>query len=368
MKHKEFGIYIHIPFCERKCVYCDFASFSSKETVIKDYFNRLKEEILQFDGEYEVSTVYFGGGTPSSVDVEYIDEIFKTLKSKFKLKKHIEATIECNPNSISKEKLLKYRKMGFNRISIGIQSFDNEILKVMGRLHDSNQAISAIKLAKEAGFKNISVDLMFGFRGQKIENIQQDIKLLSDLDVSHISAYMLQIEEKTPLYKMLKNNELKILSEDECESLYSKAVKILEDYGYKRYEISNFARNGQESRHNRNYWLLSEYVGFGLGAHSYLNNKRISNSKLLSNYSKNLDIKTENLSNNDKITEKIMLGLRCRFGVLIKDLNKLGYDIEKNPNFEIYIKNEILFRVGNKFFLNPIYYNVSNSIICNLIP
>lgn len=364
--NKNFGVYVHIPFCGKKCIYCDFASFVSKNETKKIYFDELEREILSFNQEREVSTIYFGGGTPSSVDVACIEKVFNAIKSKFIIKKNAEITIECNPNSTDINKLIAYKKMGFNRVSFGVQSLQDRTLKQMGRLHTAHDAIKAISDAKKAGFKNISADLMIGFSKQTLSKLKNDITVLSDLGVDHISLYMLQIEEGASLYAKLKNNEAEVLDEDKCEKIFSGAVEFLNKLGYSRYEISNFAKKGKQSRHNSHYWCLGEYVGFGLGAHSYLDGKRIANSNSLDGYYAQ-NKKVEELSVKEQITELIMLGLRCSFGVSLKKLRHMGYNLEENKSCKMFLENGILSLKRGRVYLNPRYYDVSNSIICDLI-
>ena len=368
MMSKNFGIYVHFPFCEQKCLYCDFASFVCDHKIKEQYLKSLKEEILNFKSDREVSSIYFGGGTPSSISFSYIEEILEIIREKFILKKNVEITIECNPNSTDREKLRRYKEIGINRLSIGVQSFDDKILKEMGRLHNSSQAIEVIKLAKKIGFKNISVDLMVGFKGQTERALLQDISTLSDLKIPHVSIYMLQIEEGASLYKRIREGKTSVLNDDECERIFEKGVEFLKSKGYQRYEISNFAKKGRESKHNRNYWLNGEYIGFGLGAHSFIGGKRIANPVTFEKYFNKEAPLIEELTNKEQIEEIIMLGLRCKYGFKINDLKKMGYNLEKNKEYFSYINKKILRKERGRIFLNPEYYDVSNTIICNLLP
>ena len=364
----KIGIYVHIPFCESKCIYCDFASSVCNLEIKRKYFESLISEIKNCRYKRGVSTIYFGGGTPSSVDAKDIKKVLETVYENFDIDKNAEITIECNPNSATFEKLKEYRKMGFNRISFGVQSLHDETLKLIGRRHNSMQAFEAIDNAKKAGFKNISADLMIGLPGQSEEDLISDAEKLVNLNIKHISAYMLQVEENTPLFKKVESGEIIVPDEDECVKMYEALVKFLAKNGLNRYEISNFSKEGWNSRHNINYWKLGKYLGFGLAAHSFINNTRIANSRYMLDYLNRKGICKEKIDNKEHVVELIMLGLRCDVGVDTEKLFKLGYNIKNNAYFEKFIKNNIIKLDKNIIYLNPEYYGVSNTIICDLIP
>lgn len=361
--NKEIGLYIHIPFCERKCIYCDFASFVCENR--QAYFDKLIKDIKQVNPA-TVKSIYLGGGTPSLVEVEYIEEIVTEIKKKFNIIEECEMTIECNPNSADFEKLKKYRELGFNRLSIGVQSLHDDMLRKIGRVHNSSQAIECVENAKKAGFFNISADLMLGLPDQKIEDLIQDAKRLVHLGITHISAYTLQVEEGTKLYEMVKDG-LKLPPEDETAEMYNELAKYLEKFGFERYEISNFAKKGFESKHNINYWLRGEYVGFGLSAHSFMNGVRYFNSSLMSEYILGQGGQSEVLSKEDEVTEIIMLGLRCKFGFSLLELEKLGINLKKREKFKQLLDKKILILRDHQVTLNPDFYEVSNEVICELI-
>lgn len=362
------GIYVHIPFCESKCIYCDFASFVKDDDIKEKYFKFLLNEISssQYKGR-KVDTIFVGGGTPSCVKSDYIANILKTIKENFIVEENAEVTIECNPNSISEEKLKKYLDSGINRISFGVQSLHDDALKVIGRLHNRKQALSAIEMAKKVGFKNINADLMLGLPKASIDKVIEDTKCLIECGVTHISAYMLQIEEKTPLAKMVEENPKFVLSDDETVEIYENLTKFLEKNGFLRYEISNFALSGAESKHNLKYWSGEDYIGFGLASHSLIDGKRIANSRDMEEYFKGIK-KIDELSINEKIEEKIMLGLRCKLGFNLDELLTLGHDIEQNENYKDFLKRGILQKEKNTIKLNPEYYGVNNFIIVSLLP
>lgn len=339
----ELGIYIHIPFCKQKCYYCDFVSYSNKCSEVKEYIESLKKEIEEFDfSNYKVTSIYIGGGTPSYIDSIYIVEIISELKEKLKCNliefKDIEITIEVNPGTVDTKKLNDYKKLGINRLSIGLQSTKNDILKKIGRIHTYQEFLEIYKLARETGFKNINIDLMIGIPGQKIEDLKNTLQDIIKLEPEHISVYSLIIEENTPIEKMLENGEIKLPDEDLERNMYWYVKNTLELNGYNHYEISNFAKLGKESRHNLNCWNQEEYIGFGVAAHSYLNGIRFSNTINVEEYIQHIENnrKEENIqieesqSLEDKKNEFMMLGFRKIQGV---DIARFKEKFIDNPIF-----------------------------------
>lgn len=339
----ELGIYIHIPFCKQKCYYCDFVSYSNKCSEVKEYIESLKKEIEEFDfSNYKVTSIYIGGGTPSYIDSIYIVEILSELKEKLKCNliefKDIEITIEVNPGTVDTKKLNDYKKSGINRLSIGLQSTKNDILKKIGRIHTYQEFLEIYKLAREIGFKNINIDLMIGIPGQKIEDLKNTLQDIIKLEPEHISVYSLIIEENTPIEKMLENGEIKLPDEDLERNMYWYVKNTLELNGYNHYEISNFAKFGKESRHNLNCWNQEEYIGFGVAAHSYLNGIRFSNTINVEEYIQHIENnrKEENIqieesqSLEDKKNEFMMLGFRKIQGV---DIARFKEKFIDNPIF-----------------------------------
>lgn len=339
----ELGIYIHIPFCKQKCYYCDFVSYSNKCSEVKEYIESLKKEIEEFDfSNYKVTSIYIGGGTPSYIDSIYIVEILSELKEKLKCNliefKDIEITIEVNPGTVDTKKLNDYKKLGINRLSIGLQSTKNDILKKIGRIHTYQEFLEIYKLARETGFKNINIDLMIGIPGQKIGDLKNTLQDIIKLEPEHISVYSLIIEENTPIEKMLENGEIKLPDEDLERNMYWYVKNTLELNGYNHYEISNFAKLGKESRHNLNCWNQEEYIGFGVAAHSYLNGIRFSNTINVEEYIQHIENnrKEENIqieesqSLEDKKNEFMMLGFRKIQGVDIAGFKEKFID---NPIF-----------------------------------
>ena len=339
----ELGIYIHIPFCKQKCYYCDFVSYSNKCSEVKEYIESLKKEIEEFDfSNYKVTSIYIGGGTPSYIDSIYIVEILSELKEKLKCNliefKDIEITIEVNPGTVDTKKLNDYKKLGINRLSIGLQSTKNDILKKIGRIHTYQEFLKIYKLARETGFKNINIDLMIGIPGQKIGDLKNTLQDIIKLEPEHISVYSLIIEENTPIEKMLENGEIKLPDEDLERNIYWYVKNTLELNGYNHYEISNFAKLGKESRHNLNCWNQEEYIGFGVAAHSYLNGIRFSNTINVEEYIQHIENnrKEENIqieesqSLEDKKNEFMMLGFRKIQGV---DIARFKEKFIDNPIF-----------------------------------
>lgn len=339
----ELGIYIHIPFCKQKCYYCDFVSYSNKCSEVKEYIESLKKEIEEFDfSNYKVTSIYIGGGTPSYIDSIYIVEILSELKEKLKCNliefKDIEITIEVNPGTVDTKKLNDYKKLGINRLSIGLQSTKNDILKKIGRIHTYQEFLEIYKLARKTGFKNINIDLMIGIPGQKIGDLKNTLQDIIKLEPEHISVYSLIIEENTPIEKMLENGEIKLPDEDLERNMYWYVKNTLELNGYNHYEISNFAKLGKESRHNLNCWNQEEYIGFGVAAHSYLNGIRFSNTINVEEYIQHIENnrKEENIqieesqSLEDKKNEFMMLGFRKIQGV---DIARFKEKFIDNPIF-----------------------------------
>jgi len=365
---KKIRIYVHVPFCESKCSYCDFASFVCGEDLKKKYFDKLEQEILSCPyKDRQVQSIYFGGGTPSSVDVAYIECIMHALKNNFTFSKNAEISIECNPASESLEKLKKYKELGINRISFGVQSLNDKTLKFLNRLHTREEAIEAIKDAQKAGFQNISVDLIIGV-SESQEDLIESAKQLIDLGVKHLSAYMLQIEEGTPLYNAYQKDKSIVPDDEYCVSIYDRLVGFLTERGFIHYEISNFALPRYECQHNLGYWKLDDYIGFGLSAHSYVDGIRFANSRNFEDYFIDKIASYEKITKEQQIEEKIMLGLRCQEGVSIKELKDLGYDITQNANLSKFVERGILKIKDDIVTLNPDFYGVSNSVIVKLLP
>ncbi len=338
-----FGIYIHIPFCVKKCNYCDFISFSNRDNLIKGYVETLKKEIEKFDfSEYIVTTIYIGGGTPSYIDEKYILEILSLLKEKLVNNsiswKNIEITIEVNPGTVTKKKLEIYKESGANRLSIGLQSTNNRLLNQIGRIHTFKDFLDTYNLAKEVGFDNVNVDLMIALPNQSIKDIKESLEEIVSLNLNHISVYSLILEEGTLLEKQIDEGKIELPSDEEERRMYWYVKDFLELHGYNHYEISNFSKEGKESKHNLNCWNQEEYIGFGLASHSYIDGIRFCNTSNLEKYIENIN--NNNLDKNREIEEKqekedeekefMMLGFRKIDGV---DISKFKEKYQENPLF-----------------------------------
>ena len=340
---KELGIYIHIPFCKRKCYYCDFVSYANKEEKIQEYIKCLQKEIeieseKYKNEEYEITTIYIGGGTPSFIDASYIERIINTIKQNYKLYENPEITIEVNPGTINEEKIKKYKDIGINRISIGLQTTKDNLLKQIGRIHTYEEFLNCYKIVKKIGIDNINVDLMLGLPNQTLEDLKESLIEVINLKPNHISLYSLILEENTKLEKMVNRKELDLPSEDIERNMYWETKKILEQNGYIHYEISNFSKKGYESKHNLNCWNQKEYLGFGVAAHSYIKNKRYCNTNNIEEYIKN--VQNGKILNNRTICE-IQNKIEEQKEYMLLGLRKIqGLDIQE---------------FKNKFIDNPIY-------------
>lgn len=345
---EELGIYVHIPFCKRKCSYCDFKSFSNIDEINqKKYVDALIKEIQnsQNTNKYIVTTIYIGGGTPSFINETYIKDILQAIYKKWEIKNDVEITIEVNPGTITKEKLEAYKNMGINRLSIGLQSTNNYLLNKIGRIHSYEEFIENYILARKIGFENINIDLMLALPEQNIDDLMQSVKKVINLNPEHISIYSLILEENTELWKKVKNKEESLIEDDLEREMYWKSKEAFENAGYIHYEISNYAKPGFESKHNKNCWSQKQYLGFGIAAHSYFNGKRFYNVEDLNKYINNIEknefenniiIEEENRTKEDVAKEYMMLGLRKIDGVSISEFQR---KFELNPLF--YFRFEI---------------------------
>ena len=318
-RRRALELYIHIPFCVRKCQYCDFLSGPSDEETKDRYIEALLQEIhaAEHTEDYEIVSVFIGGGTPSALKAEAIASVMRTLQEKFFFCEDAEVTIEANPGTVDPEKLTIYRNVGINRLSLGLQSTDAEELKLLGRIHSYEEFLKSYEWAREAGFSNINIDLMFAIPGQTGEAWRQHLYQVAELNPEHISAYSLIIEEGTPFAEQ----NLDLPDEDTEYQMYEDTAEILERYGYRQYEISNYAKQGYMCRHNAGYWQRLEYLGFGLGASSLYGGMRFSNTHQMQEYlkeSRNPDQIRKDvtvLSRNEQIEEFMFLGLRMTEGI-----------------------------------------------------
>ena len=341
---KKAGLYIHIPFCKVKCVYCDFYSITKKEDQIPLFTQCLLKEVDRYKhyaGKWKFNTIFFGGGTPSLLPAKYLEQILQKLHDTFDTSNVEEITLEANPGEAPLQHLKDIRKLGINRLSMGFQSFDDKILKLLGRLHKSDECFKTFKNARKAGFDNISTDMIFNIPGLSIKNWTKDLDRLLELEPEHISAYSLTVEPSTKLFNLVKNKELLMPLEKIDIEQFLLTEEILHNRGYNHYEISNYAKENMECRHNLHYWNLSPYLSFGPSAHSYDLKKRWWNVRSLEKYIDSLsDNKlpienNETLSRTDNYNEIILNGLRLSNGINLSDLTNYDDLISKSHLYKI---------------------------------
>ena len=341
---KEIGIYVHIPFCKRKCYYCDFVSYDNKYEKIDSYIETVKKEIEDTSNEFTknhiVSTIYFGGGTPSFLESKYIKLLLENIRRNFNVSSNAEITLEVNPGTITEEKLKTYQMCGINRLSIGLQTTNDNLLKKIGRIHTYSEFLSTYNLARKLGFSNINVDLIFSLPDESLDDLKLDLEKIIELNPEHISTYSLIVENGTKIKELIEENAdgYNLPSENIERQMYWYIKHTLEENGYEHYEISNFAKEGYESKHNLNCWNQKEYFGFGAAAHSFIDGIRFSNKKILSEYIfnfKSRDIE-EKMNREELAKEYMMLGLRKIDGVSISEFER-----KFNLNPLLYFRFEI---------------------------
>lgn len=356
------SIYIHIPFCNSICTYCDFCKIFYNKKYINDYLNNLEQEIkVRYKSEI-VNTIFIGGGTPSSLDDEELIRLMNIIEI-FKLNDNYEFTVECNIESITENKLKIMKKYGVNRISIGVESFDNSIIKLLGRNHTKKDVYNKMKIVKRY-FSNINIDLIYAAYDD-INILKSDIDCFLKLDIPHISTYSLIIEDNT----MLKINGMKNIDEDIDYEMYKYIEDTLEKNNYIHYEISNYAKNGYQSKHNLVYWNNEEYYGFGLSSTSYINNERITNTKNLRNYLNGKYICTSISEDKEiKMENEVMLGLRKLDGIdLDRFKDKFNVSLEDIYNIDNLISEGYLVKEDNYIKINKKYMYISNEIIVRIL-
>ena len=367
-------LYVHIPFCVRKCQYCDFLSGPSDEETKDRYIEALLKEIraAEHTENYEIVSVFIGGGTPSALKAEAIASIMRTLQEQFFFCEDAEVTIEANPGTVDLEKLTIYRNVGINRLSLGLQSTDAEELKLLGRIHSYEEFLKSYEWAREAGFSNINIDLMFAIPGQTGEAWRQHLYQVAELNPEHISAYSLIIEEGTPFAEQ----NLDLPDEDTEYQMYEDTAEILERYGYRQYEISNYAKQGYMCRHNAGYWQRREYLGFGLGASSLYGGMRFSNTHQMQEYlkeSRNPDQIRKDvtvLSRNEQIEEFMFLGLRMTEGISGKKFEE-NFDVRLMDVYgdilQKYEETGFMEHIETKWRLTRKGIHVSNHILADFL-
>ena len=367
-------IYIHIPFCIRKCDYCDFLSGPSGAEEQADYVQALLREIQAVEeGEgRSVSSIFIGGGTPSVLDERLLGDILREIRNRFKMEEDAEITIEVNPGTANIGKLQAYREMGINRLSIGLQSPEDRELKILGRIHNYGQFLETYQEARTVGFDNINIDLMSAIPDQTYEGWVKNLRTVAELEPEHISAYSLIVEEGTPFAA----RKLNLPDEDTEYNMYEATAQILKEYGFEQYEISNYARKGRECRHNVGYWTRQDYLGFGLGASSLYGKERFANTADMKKYlesSKNpekIREKEPSLTREDEMAEFMFLGLRMTKGISKADFQRcFGCTIESvyGEVLEKYESMELLLEKDGRIFLSREGIHVSNSIMAEFL-
>ena len=359
--HKELSIYIHIPFCDVICPYCDFNKFSNVDNLIPDFVDSIINEIKLRRVEYSnVKSLSFGGGTPSYLSNDNLISIFVALKDNFNFNKNIEISIEVNPKDVNLEKITFYKNLGINRVSVGGQSFDDNVLKTLGRNHNSKELIYSLDLLIDSNFNNLNLDLIYGVPGQSIKSWENSLNKFIEFNFSHLSAYQLTYEPKTKFHRDLITNKITELDDKDIVKMFKILNSKMPDYGYQNYEISNWSKPDMESVHNMRYWKKNDYIGFGPGASSFYENNRKTNIKPLKKYInnlKNLILEFEEdytLNKKDNLIEEIMLNLRLSSGI--------NHDqIEKNFNFDF---NDKFFQTIDKLLkFNLIKTNNEKTIL-----
>ncbi|MEG1780115.1 MAG: radical SAM family heme chaperone HemW [Clostridium sp.] len=386
-------LYIHIPFCMKKCLYCDFLSFAADDKIKERYVEALIKEIrtmgkfyeeddLKCGITYEVCSVFFGGGTPSVLKAEQTIAIMKAVKESFRIAESCEITTEANPGTLSAEQLTAYLSCGINRLSLGLQSADDQELKELGRIHTFHTFLESFHLAREAGFENINVDLMSALPGQTIESYVRTLHMVADLSPEHISAYSLIIEEGTPFYERYgtgaQGNRL-LPDEDTDRAMYHVTKTYLKTMGYERYEISNYAKPGKECIHNTGYWMGTEYLGLGLGSSSYMNGERFTNTSDISSYMKmsSADFmkrhhheERECLTAKAKMEEFMFLGLRLSKGIRTEEFQKrFGISIEQvyGTVIQHFLKDGLMEDRNGSLRLTEYGTDVSNAVLSEFL-
>lgn len=335
------AVYFHIPFCEQICHYCDFNKVFLKNQPVNDYLDAMAMEMrntVQRFGNRKMKTMYVGGGTPTSLNLKQLDKFLKSIHETFTLVEEYEFTVEVNPSNVDLDKLKLLKKHGVNRLSIGVQSFDDGLLQKIGRDHNKDEIYMIIENARNAGFDNISIDLMFGLPTQTLEKLEQSIDKARSLQVEHVSAYGLQVEPKTIFYNQMRKGKLMLPSEETEVSMFELLIQKMITHGFYHYEISNFALPGKESQHNLTYWNNEDYYGIGAGAHSYVNGVRRKNAGPLKHYMNSITetnfpyVEEINVSDKEKMEEELFLGLRKRAGVS----KRVFYEKYKRTLDEVY--------------------------------
>ncbi|MBM4170511.1 MAG: radical SAM family heme chaperone HemW [Ignavibacteria bacterium] len=374
----ETAIYIHIPFCDHKCIYCDFYSIINYDNV-SSYLASLKTEInyysKKFSNDRKIISIFFGGGTPSYMEPQYIQQIIDIVKENFFVADEAEITLETNPGTVDKEKLIEFKKSGINRISIGVQSFDDDELKFLTRIHNSETAVKTVRDSFESGIENISLDLIFNLPKQSKQKWLSNLEKAVALPIKHLSAYSLILEPGTILNKMVMDGKVKMQSEEHDADLYEMTIDFLTQNGYEQYEVSNFAKPGYQCIHNIAYWEYNDYIGFGTSAHSFVNGERWWNYSSLNFYNAAVKAKynavcgSEKLTDKQKLEEYVMLSLRSE-GLDIDALKNrfdLNWFAENQKLITQLIEEKYLILTDSFLKLTPKGYAVCDEILTKIV-
>ena len=363
------GIYIHIPFCKRKCKYCDFVSYAGQTEYIDKYLDALEREMRGYAGE-RADTVFIGGGTPSILSAQQLTRLTRTVFDTFDIAKSYEFTVEVNPGTIDARKMDALLSGGVNRVSVGVQSFNDTELRAVGRIHTADEAYRAVEELSKAGFENISIDLMTALPDQTMDSLKNTLKTAVSLPITHISAYSLIIEDGTPLAAEYDAGLLKLPSEDEDREMYSHAINYLAENGFNQYEISNFAKTGCECAHNVKYWTFEPYIGLGVAAHSFDGGKRAYNTSDISEYISGAEREVTALTNRDRMSEFIITGLRMNRGISALRFAELFDEKLEDIYGAQLTKFEtmgLIKRDGDCFSLTRRGTDISNSVLCEFV-
>ncbi|WP_378953756.1 radical SAM family heme chaperone HemW [Pelosinus sp. sgz500959] len=376
----KIGLYIHIPFCQQKCLYCDFPSHANLTHLYQPYVAALCQEISGIGGVLSgdiVDSIYIGGGTPTVLSAKSLGQILQHVHTHFSVAKTAEFSIEANPGTIDKEKLLVLQAGGVNRISFGVQTFSDPLLSSIGRIHSAAQAIESVKMAQQVGFSNINVDLMYGLPGQTIQQLEDSILKAAELNVTHISAYGLKVEDGTPFATLQDEGTLMLPDEDEDDAMYELTTQLLPQKGFRRYEISNFAKNGYKCTHNLKYWQYQPYIGVGAAAHSFFKKERLANQSDVLSYietiaSGQLPIKVREVPEiRIAMAEYVFLALRTVTGLSVENFNQYFSDDffgQYSHVIKTLIEKKLIIATEKEIYLTPIGMKYGNIVFGAFLP
>ena len=373
---KEIGLYIHIPFCKQKCLYCDFNSYVCNEDKVHNYIDGLIKEIRMYNKQYQLKfkTVFLGGGTPTFIHYKHIEALMREIEPY--IIEGAEISMECNPGTVNLESLKAYREMGINRLSIGLQAWQPEMQKALGRIHNTDQFLANVEQARAVGFENISADLMFALPGQSLEMWLETVEKVTELGLKHISCYSLKVEEGTPFYKLYQQKVLQLPSEELDREMYHSAIEVLHKQGLMQYEVSNFAVPGYECKHNLIYWENKEYLGVGAGSHSKLDGVRFNNFKSIETYIEQIERETFPIEEEiviaveEDMWETIILFLRLNKGLDINYFNqryKVDFMDKYSTPINKILRNKLAEVVNGHLKLTILGMDLSNSVFIEFL-